>query len=96
MLKRIDKKYFELFFNLQNRIDSTSKNRLVICRSKKDCKEAMKFIAKDHLGECKIDSMSNKLTIDNVTIIFIPVSELDYSLVGYKYKDYYFEEEFKL
>lgn len=37
-----------------------------------------------------------KIKIDGITLIFMPVSEIDYYLTGYRYKEYYFEEEFHL
>lgn len=96
MLKRMDDWYLNLHYNLQSRIDKKSKNKLVICRNKKECREAIKFIAKDHLDKCKIDMVSLKITVGDITIIFMPVSEIEYYLTGYKYNDYYFEEEFRI
>ena len=41
--------------------------------------------------------MSNlKIKIDDITLIFMPVLEVDNYLTGYRYKEYYFEEEFHL
>lgn len=96
MLKRIDEKHLRTHYNLQSRIKKDSKNRLIICRSKKDCREAIKFIAKDYLDRAKIDMSNLKIKIDDITLVFMPVLDIDNSLTGYKYKDYYFEEEFHL
>lgn len=96
ILKRIDDKYLRTHYNLQSRINKDSKNRLIICRSKKDCREAIKFIAKDYLGRADINMSDLKIKIGDITLIFMPVSEIDYSLTGYRYKEYYFEEEFHL
>lgn len=88
--RRIDQhKYLEM------RIDKNSKNILVICRTKKDCKEAMKFIAKDHLSDCKANLNTGILKINDTTIKFIPVSYVE-DVAGFKYKEYYFEEEFNI
>lgn len=96
MLKRIDEKHLRTHYNLQSRIKKDSKNRLIICRSKKDCREAIKFIAKDYLDRAKIDMSNLKIKIDDITLVFMPVLDIDNSLTGYRYKDYYFEEEFHL
>lgn len=96
MLKRIDEKHLRTHYNLQSRIKKDSKNRLIICRSKKDCREAIKFIAKDYLDRAKIDMSNLKIKIDDITLVFMPVLDIDNSLTGYRYKEYYFEEEFHL
>ena len=96
MLKRIDEKHLRTHYNLQSRIKKDSKNRLIICRSKKDCREAIKFIAKDYLDRAKIDMSNLKIKIDDITLVFMPVLDIDNSLAVYRYKDYYFEEEFHL
>lgn len=96
ILKRVSERNFILYRNLQNRIDKDSKNILVICKSVKACKEALKFIANDHLDNCKIHLNANKLEIEGKQIVFAPVSKLEDFLVGYKYKEYYFEEEFHI
>lgn len=96
MLKRIDEKHLRTHYNLRSRIKKDSKNRLIICRSKKDCREAIKFIAKDYLDRAEIDMSNLKIKIDDITLIFMPVLDIDNSLTGYRYKDYYFEEEFHL
>ena len=96
ILKRIDEKYLRTYYNLQSRIDKGSKNRLIICKSKKDCREAIKFIAKDYLDRAEINMSDLKIKIDDITLIFMPVSEIDYYLTGYRYKKYYFEDEFHL
>lgn len=98
MLKRIARNHpdrFNKHKNLEIRKDIKSNNILVICRTKKDCKEAMNFIAKDNLGRCEIHSSSNILKIDGTTIKFISISMVD-ELIGYRYKEYYFEEEFNI
>lgn len=88
--KRIDQhKYLEM------RREPTSKNILVICRTRKDCREAMKFIARDHLSECKANLNTGILELNDTTIKFIPVSYIE-DVVGFKYKEYYFEEEFHI
>lgn len=96
MLKRIGEKHLRTHYNLQSRIKKDSKNRLIICRSKKDCREAIKFIAKDYLDRAKIDMSNLKIKIDDITLVFMPVLDIDNSLTGYRYKEYYFEEEFHL
>lgn len=96
MLKRIDEKHLRTHYNLRSRIKKDSKNRLIICRSKKDCREAIKFIAKDYLDRAEIDMSNLKIKIDDITLIFMPVLDIDNSLTGYRYKEYYFEEEFHL
>lgn len=96
MLKRMDEKHLRTHYNLQSRIKKDSKNRLIICRSKKDCREAIKFIAKDYLDRAKIDMSNLKIKIDDITLVFMPVLDIDNSLTGYRYKEYYFEEEFHL
>ena len=63
MLKRIDEKHLKTHYNLRSRIDKDSKNRLIICRSKKDCREAIKFIAKDYLDRAEIDMSNLKIKI---------------------------------
>lgn len=88
--KRIDQhKYLEM------RRDEKSNNILVICRTKKDCREAMKFIAKDNLDKCKVHLTSGILELEDTTIKFVPVSWAD-DLEGFRYKEYYFEEEFHI
>lgn len=96
MLKRMDEKHLRTHYNLQSRIKKDSKNRLIICRNKKDCREAIKFIAKDYLDRAKIDMSNLKIKIDDITLVFMPVLDIDNSLTGYRYKEYYFEEEFHL
>ena len=96
MLKRMDEKHLRTHYNLQSRIKKDSKNRLIICRSKKDCREAIKFIAKDYLDRAEIDMSNLKIKIDDITLVFMPVLDIDNSLTGYRYKEYYFEEEFHL
>lgn len=88
--RRIDQhKYLEM------RREPNSKNILVICRTRKDCREAMKFIAKDHLSDCKANLNTGILKLNDTTIKFIPVSCVE-DVVRFKYKEYYFEEEFHI
>lgn len=94
MLKRMKPDIISLHLNLQQHIDPASNNILVICRLKKDCKEAIKFIAKDNLGECEVSLNSDILKIKDTTFKFVPVINLYKSMISYKYKEYYFEEEF--
>ena len=88
--RRIDQhKYLEM------RREPSSKNILVICRTRKDCREAIKFIARDHLSECKANLNTCILELNDTTIKFIPVSCVE-DVVSFKYKEYYFEEEFHI
>ncbi len=97
MLKRMKPDRISLHLNLQQHIDPTSNNILVICRLKKDCKEAIKFIARDNLGKLSRVSLSSGiLKIKDTTFKFVPVVDLYESIIGYKYKEYYFEEEFHI
>lgn len=96
MLKRMKPDRITLHLNLQQHIDPTSNNVLVICRLKKDCKEAIKFIARDNLGECEVSLSSGILKIKDTTFKFVPVVDLYESIIGCKYKEYYFEEEFHI
>lgn len=82
---------------LEQHRDNKSNNILVICKTKKDCNEAIKFIARDHLGECKAQLTKGILKIKDATIIFTSVAGLDEHLLPEcKFKDFYFEEEFNL
>lgn len=95
MLKRMNPERLTQHYYLQQHKDPTSKNILVICRLKKDCKEAIKFIARDHLGECKANLVKCTLELNDTTIKFVPVAWAD-DLEGFRYKEYYFEEEFHI
>ncbi len=56
----------------------------------------MKFIARDNLSECEVSLSNGILKIKDTTFKFVPVVDLYESIIGYKYKEYYFEEEFHI
>lgn len=92
-LKRLDKKILSMFSDLENHKDGNSKNILIICRNKKDCKEAIKHIANNYLGRCEIHMASLKIKIDDTTFIFTPISDIKNYVIGTRYSQYYMDDE---
>ena len=86
---------YTLYKDLNSRKDPRSKNILVICRTIKDAKEAIKMSARNYLDRAKFNLIKLWLKIDDTTIYFLPMSRIDY-VVGLKYKEYYFDETFNI
>ena len=86
---------YSLYKDLNSRKDPRSKNILVICRTIKDAKEAIKMSARNYLDRAKFNLIKLWLKIDDTTIYFLPMSRIDY-VVGLKYKEYYFDETFNI
>lgn len=86
---------YTLYKDLNSRKDPRSKNILVICRTIKDAKEAIKMSARNYLDRAKFNLIKLWLKIDDTTIYFLSMSRIDY-VVGLKYKEYYFDETFNI
>lgn len=86
---------YTLYKDLNSRKDPRSKNILVICRTIKDAKEAIKMSARNYLDRAKFNLIKLWLKIDDTTIYFLPMSRIDF-VVGLKYKEYYFDETFNI
>lgn len=86
---------YTLYKDLNSRKDPRSKNILVICRTIKDAKEAIKMSARNYLDRAKFNLIKLWLKIDDTTIYFLPMSRIDF-IVGLKYKEYYFDETFNI
>lgn len=86
---------YTLYKDLNSRKDPRSKNILVICRTIKDAKEAIKMSARNYLDRAEFNLIKLWLKIDDTTIYFLPMSRIDY-VVGLKYKEYYFDETFNI
>lgn len=86
---------YSLYKDLNSRKDPRSKNILVICRTIKDAKEAIKMSARNYLDRAKFNLIKLWLKIDDTTIYFLPMSRIDF-VVGLKYKEYYFDETFNI
>lgn len=95
-IKKDNEKTFNMFFDLESKIHNDSNNILIICRNKRACKEAIKFIAKDYIEKCKVNMSSLTLTIDGINIMFVSITDLEEKIIGRKFKDYHFEEEFHI
>lgn len=85
---------YSLYKDLNSRKDPRSKNILVICRTIKDAKEAIKMSTRNYLDRAKFNLIKLWLKIDDTTIYFLPMSRIDF-VVGLKYKEYYFDEMWK-
>lgn len=86
---------YSLYKDLNSRKDPRSKNILVICRTIKDAKEAIKMSARNYLDRAEFNLIKLWLKIDDTTIYFLPMSRIDF-VVGLKYKEYYFDETFNI
>lgn len=86
---------YTLYKDLNSRKDPRSKNILVICRTIKDAKEAIKMSARNYLDRAEFNLIKLWLKIDDTTIYFLPMSRIDF-VVGLKYKEYYFDETFNI
>ncbi len=92
-LKNISEDNFTIHYYLKSHLGGKS-DILIICRNNRTVKSAIKSLAENHLGECEVKSDS--ILFDNGTrVIFRPVSKLD-KLDGYRFKEYYFEEDYVL
>lgn len=82
---------YTLYKDLDSRKDPKSKNILVICRTVKDAKEALKMSARNFIEKAEFNLIKLWLKIDDTTIYFLPMSRIEF-VVGMKYKEYYFDE----
>ena len=96
ILKRINKDTLDLYLDLNNRRDVSSNNLLVICRTKKDCEDAIRSISRNYLNTAKIHMSSLKVNIDKTNIIFIPIKSIRDKIIGQRFKEFYFNEEFNI
>lgn len=94
-LKKMKPERISQYLKLEQHKKEDSKNILVICRTVKETKEAIKFISKDHIGECEVHSASCIIKINGKHIKFIAVNNLE-DLTGLRYKEYYFIDEFNI
>ena len=85
---------FELYKRLNNYKDTKSNNILVICRTVKNAREAIRMSAKNYIDRAKFNLIQLWLEIDDIRIYFLPMSRID-DVVGLHYKEYYFDETFK-
>ena len=81
----------DYYLSLEKRLDSKSKNILVICKSKSKVSEALKFVVQDYLDRAIIEKNKGRITIGDTTIIFMSITSFD--LTGINYKQYYFLED---
>lgn len=81
---------YTLYRDLNSRRKADSKNILIICRTVKDAREAIKMSANNYLDKAKINLVKFWLKIDGTTFYFLPMSRLDL-LTGLRYKEYYFD-----
>ena len=95
MLKRMPEDVLNLHSELNMRKSEKSKNILIICRSAKDAREALKGMAMNYEGECKVKLNKMILETKDRNIIFMPISRIDI-LYGLKYKEYYLEDEYNI
>ena len=85
---------FTLYQELNSHKDPRSKNILIICRTVKDAREAIKMSARNYIDRAEFSLLHFWLKIDNTTLYFLPMTRIEW-IVGRKYKEYYFDETWK-
>ena len=92
-LKNMPENILADFKNLESRKTDESKDVLIICKSKDECRKALRRMADNVLGECKVHLSSLKLEMSDRSIYFAPVKDISFHISGLRYKEYYFEED---
>lgn len=85
---------FTLYQELNSHKDPRSKNILIICRTVKDAREAIKMSARNYIDRAEFNLLHFWLKIDDTTLYFLPMTRIEW-IAGRKYKEYYFDETWK-
>lgn len=91
-LKNMPKRVIEAYQNLEARKTPSSKNILIICRSKEEARNAMRRFAQNMPG-CKVHSSNLRIEMSDRNIYFISSADVSFNITGLRYKEYYFEED---
>lgn len=85
---------FTLYQELNSYKDPKSKNILIICRTVKDAKEAIKMSARNYIDRAEFNLLQFWLKIDDTMLYFIPITRIEW-ITGRRFKEYYFDDTWK-